>query len=49
MCYQTNAHGVDEYTVCGYNSNTKEFCNVFGRLTLPMALNKAVMWMQNQV
>ena len=49
VCYQTNAHGVDEYTVCGYNSNTKEFCNVFGRLTLPMALNKAVMWMQNQV
>ena len=49
VCYQTNAHGVDEYTVCGYNSNTKEFCNVFGQLTLPMALQKAVMWMRNQV
>ena len=49
VCYMTNANKADEYTVCGYNSNTKEFCNVFGQLTLPMALQKAVMWMRNQV
>lgn len=47
--YKKNGNGIEEYTVCGYNSDTKEFCNVNSGLALHQALKKAVMWMQNQV